>query len=51
MQNFSVDCSLDALAAGLGPLGPVANPDIAGVGVRMITTCMHFFSLRVNAKT
>lgn len=34
MQNFSVDCSLDILEAGSGPLGLVANPDIAGVGVR-----------------
>lgn len=51
MQNFSVDCSLDTLEVGLDPSGPVANPDIAGVGVRMITTCMHYLPLRVNAKT
>lgn len=51
MQNFSVDCSLDTLEVGSGASGPLANPDIAGVGVRMIATCMHFLPLRVNAKT
>lgn len=48
MQNFSVDCSLDILKVGSGPSGPVANPDIAGAGVRN-EHYMH--ALRVNANT